>query len=75
MRIYAHLTEKKISTHAPRTGSDKPTKSMTFTSRTFQPTLPARGATFTLSIFRSMLAFQPTLPARGATNKAPDRKR
>ena len=36
--------------------------------QTFQPTLPARGAT-SLALKRSPLrTFQPTLPARGATN-------
>ena len=34
---------------------------------TFQPTLPARGATFLLRICVICILFQPTLPARGAT--------
>ena len=34
-----------ISTHAPRTGSDQTLLSAVSTSRRFQPTLPARGAT------------------------------
>ena len=33
----------------------------------FQPTLPARGATFAASVARTTGVFQPTLPARGAT--------
>ena len=37
-------------------------------SMVFQPTLPARGATMTITIaLRLVQAFQPTLPARGAT--------
>ena len=40
---------------------------MTFWQRSFQPTLPARGATFFCSLFREVQGFQPTLPARGAT--------
>ena len=34
-----------ISTHAPRTGSDKPNFSRAYSFSKFQPTLPARGAT------------------------------
>ena len=36
---------------------------------TFQPTLPARGATPSIRGFVKALAFQPTLPARGATRR------
>ena len=37
--------------------------------KTFQPTLPARGATFPpLDEVKGLLVFQPTLPARGATS-------
>ena len=35
----------KISTHAPRTGSDASRSAASFASIPFQPTLPARGAT------------------------------
>ena len=35
--------------------------------RTFQPTLPARGATPVNRVVFAIYAFQPTLPARGAT--------
>ena len=35
----------------------------------FQPTLPARGATYMCLYGRSLSAFQPTLPARGATTQ------
>ena len=56
-----------ISTHAPRTGSDPAAEAVSGCCRTFQPTLPARGATPTCvqNLLRS--TFQPTLPARGAT--------
>ncbi len=62
--LLAHETqEEAISIHAPRTGSDK-----TFTRwgcfwRTFQSTLPARGATPVLSAGRSLAAnFNPRSP-------------
>ena len=35
--------------------------------RLFQPTLPARGATFSSADHMALDKFQPTLPARGAT--------
>ena len=102
-----------ISTHAPRTGSDKgivlhsnrfvknfnprsphgerrrrradyqvtgdfnprsphgerpaSTHALIVNVRSFQPTLPARGATSFHSVHPFCTAFQPTLPARGAT--------
>ena len=37
--------EMTISTHAPRTGSDVSYSAHSFAISTFQPTLPARGAT------------------------------
>ena len=44
-----------------------------FPSSTFQPTLPARGATgIELQIFKGACPFQPTLPARGATEPGGD---
>ena len=57
-----------ISTHAPRTGSDK---RLTRYLRllTFQPTLPARGATRCPRSWPPGRTFQPTLPARGATRR------
>ncbi len=80
----------RISTHAPRTGSDQsdcriaschadfnPRSPHGERHRTvmqkegrrlrFQPTLPARGATFTERPAIRDVGFQPTLPARGAT--------
>ena len=38
-----------ISTHAPRTGSDPPHPLLPHPQKTFQPTLPARGATSIVS--------------------------
>ena len=61
-----------ISTHAPRTGSDSMLTDGMPTRVSFQPTLPARGATHvdSLILLRAVL-FQPTLPARGATPLPP----
>ena len=56
-----------ISTHAPRTGSDGKAGGRGRPKKTFQPTLPARGATYIRNDFTARDAFQPTLPARGAT--------
>ena len=56
-----------ISTHAPRTGSDIANFLQPFQVFRFQPTLPARGATFALPVHLARRSFQPTLPARGAT--------
>ena len=39
------LAVAQISTHAPRTGSDKLRGNVTTNLKQFQPTLPARGAT------------------------------
>ena len=81
---------KRISTHAPRTGSDgikhsKEEETINFNPRSphgerratpdsviqamsFQPTLPARGATLFFAVAVLLVQFQPTLPARGATH-------
>ena len=60
----------KISTHAPRTGSDAPGRRERPKTATFQPTLPARGATcLSTKCSRPDSLFQPTLPARGATKR------
>ena len=57
-----------ISTHAPRTGSDGKRAGIHEGQRSFQPTLPARGATaFPRPSPPLAEPFQPTLPARGAT--------
>ena len=57
-----------ISTHAPRTGSDRHARHRLTPCSQFQPTLPARGATGRGCGRKRLLGlFQPTLPARGAT--------
>ena len=62
------LPRRTISTHAPRTGSDRKRRRKPPPTPQFQPTLPARGATRVMrSAFSGRAAFQPTLPARGAT--------
>ena len=59
---------RKISTHAPRTGSDEKAKEIAKSMKIFQPTLPARGATANCrGLPLPCGKFQPTLPARGAT--------
>ena len=59
-----------ISTHAPRTGSDGFDRRTKRTGKTFQPTLPARGATEHAGMLHVIgWVFQPTLPARGATRQ------
>ena len=60
-----------ISTHAPRTGSDPALHDVVDFLRQFQPTLPARGATFPVPLAPVIRVFQPTLPARGATRCNP----
>ena len=63
----SYYIHNRISTHAPRTGSDF-VDSLFNEARLFQPTLPARGATSALRWLRNQpRIFQPTLPARGAT--------
>ena len=44
-------------------------------SRIFQPTLPARGATCLMLLLRRFVQFQPTLPARGATIRGHHRRK
>ena len=65
----AQAPPRKISTHAPRTGSDGIRGRKQLHQKQFQPTLPARGATPPIRGFVKALAFQPTLPARGATRR------
>ena len=61
------LRRNFISTHAPRTGSDVAIRASMANLDLFQPTLPARGATFSEEEAAAYIIFQPTLPARGAT--------
>ena len=62
------VSSRKISIHAPRTGSDTVREAFPEVYSEFQSTLPARGAT--LRDFCTRIhgcRFQSTLPARGAT--------
>ena len=56
-----------ISIHAPRTGSDEVFTVKSQDIKTFQSTLPARGATCQKGCNKNDATFQSTLPARGAT--------
>ena len=63
------FVQLRISTHAPRTGSDEYRAITIKLIHQFQPTLPARGATVpNFGSIWSTIGFQPTLPARGATD-------
>ena len=61
--------ERRISIHAPRTGSDGSWRRPSGMLRTFQSTLPVRGATPFLHFWPRHPLFQSTLPVRGATWK------
>ena len=58
---------RKISIHAPRTGSDADAALRMAAAMQFQSTLPARGATTSRMRKNCYFLFQSTLPARGAT--------
>ena len=60
------VRHRRISTHAPRAGSDVALH-MTKSTDVFQPTLPVRGATQATGQDLIVYGFQPTLPVRGAT--------
>ena len=74
-KMQPRVPASAISTHAPRTGSDGGFVTDDDGTTTFQPTLPARGATQPHRQKNSALSFQPTLPARGATNQLLDLRR
>ena len=57
-----------ISTHAPRTGSDRRHGTPRLTRADFNPRSPHGERPATLTTASSPTAFQPTLPARGATH-------
>ena len=57
----------RISTHAPRTGSDGRTRRRNGETRHFNPRSPHGERPRPSDATRSIWAFQPTLPARGAT--------
>ena len=58
---------RRISIHAPRTGSDNYESTWRLEDELFQSTLPARGATGSRQEGNRWRLFQSTLPARGAT--------
>ena len=58
---------RRISIHAPLTGSDSSFRKCDHTAALFQSTLPLRGATYSGHFVKVFLAFQSTLPLRGAT--------
>ncbi len=56
-----------VSTHAPRAGGDFFAEGGAWLPSSFQPTPPARGATWGQDVILYSYRFQPTPPARGAT--------
>ena len=59
---------EEISTHAPRTGSDRKSSAAIIAGRAISTHAPRTGSDgVTMHEASLMLAFQPTLPARGAT--------
>ena len=58
---------RRISIHAPHAGSDRTSLPSASRTRTFQSTLPMRGATLSWSMMIRTISFQSTLPMRGAT--------
>ncbi len=67
------VPQRKISIHAPRTGSDHRGGQPHGANAPFQSTLPARGATIVASYRALGFEFQSTLPARGATSGSTQR--
>ena len=63
-------TQKQISTHAPRTGSDTVRGSAGCAARHFNPRSPHGERPHRRQTHRRSSRFQPTLPARGATDGA-----
>ena len=72
--LWGSLWVIRISTHAPRAGSDKSSSAAYCIIDTFQPTLPVRGATSVPVPIIRVSEFQPTLPVRGATFPVVPRK-
>ena len=66
---------KNISTHAPREGSDTSSQQPADPITTFQPTLPARGATHEIeAALKDGMDFNPRSP-RGERRRADKRQR
>ena len=63
----------RISTHAPRTGSDVTDSRGRTASVTFQPTLPARGATGTISTGGKVVAISTHAPRTGSDTRRDNR--
>ena len=65
--IVSSRLARRISTHAPRTGSDEGCSSSAGTSRHFNPRSPHGERRHAARLYDGAVRFQPTLPARGAT--------
>ena len=61
------IAPRNVSTHAPLAGSDGRAVCWVVYGKSFQPTLPLRGATVEGQGVSAKAVFQPTLPLRGAT--------
>ena len=69
--LWSKSEHHRISTHAPLAGRDGRPSPHRWSSSSFQPTRPLRGATFlSLMLRRCCAVFQPTRPLRGATRPA-----
>ena len=67
LNIECEVTHWRISTHAPRTGSDERFPSIRAYPHDFNPRSPHGERRKKLLLLRYRVIFQPTLPARGAT--------
>ena len=65
--IVSSRLARRISTHAPRTGSDEGCSSSAGTSRHFNPRSPHGERRHAARLYDGAVRFQSTLPARGAT--------
>ena len=68
--IVSSRLARRISTHAPRTGSDEGCSSSAGTSRHFNPRSPHGERRHAARLYDGAVRFQSTLPARGATADA-----
>ena len=69
--IVSSRLARRISTHAPRTGSDEGCSSSAGTSRHFNPRSPHGERRHAARLYDGAVRFQSTLPARGATTRPP----
>ena len=65
--IVSSRLARRISTHAPRTGSDEGCSSSAGTSRHFNPRSPHGERRHAARLYDGAVRFQSTLPVRGAT--------